>query len=55
MKEEASVKIIVNADDLGLTSQVNRGIIECHTRGIVSSASLAVNASATEDAVNSVR
>jgi hopanoid biosynthesis associated protein HpnK len=33
-------RLIVNADDFGLTSGVNRGIIEAQTRGIVTSATL---------------
>lgn len=33
-------RLIVNADDFGLTSGVNRGIFEAHTGGIVTSATL---------------
>jgi chitin disaccharide deacetylase len=33
-------RLIVNADDFGLTSGVNRGIVEAHNRGIVTSATL---------------
>jgi chitin disaccharide deacetylase len=33
-------RLIVNADDFGLTSGVNRGIVEAHTRGIVTSSTL---------------
>src|ERR1700679_2696826 len=29
-------KLIVNADDFGLTVGVNRGIVECNPRGLVS-------------------
>ncbi len=43
--------LIVNADDFGLTSEVNRGIIEAHQRGIVTSATLMANAPAFEEAV----
>lgn len=34
--------LIVNADDFGLSEGTNRGIIECHERGIVTSTSLMV-------------
>jgi predicted glycoside hydrolase/deacetylase ChbG (UPF0249 family) len=34
--------LVVNADDLGLSAGVNRGIFEAHERGIVTSASLMV-------------
>ncbi len=34
--------VIVNADDFGLTDGINRGIIDAHERGIVTSASLMV-------------
>lgn len=36
-------RLIVNADDLGFTSGINRGIVEAHERGIVTSASLMVD------------
>jgi len=35
-------RLIVNADDFGQTAGVNEGIIRCHERGIVTSASLMV-------------
>ena len=41
---------IVNADDFGLTSGINRGIIEAHERGVVTSASLMVRYPAAADA-----
>src|SRR5437660_692767 len=34
--------LIVNADDFGLSAGVNRGILEAHSRGIVTSTSLMV-------------
>ncbi|MBI3874558.1 MAG: ChbG/HpnK family deacetylase [Verrucomicrobia bacterium] len=43
--------LIVNADDFGLSAGVNRGIIEAHERGIVTSASLMVCQPAAADAV----
>lgn len=43
--------LIVNADDLGWTAGVNRGIAEAHRSGIVTSASLLANGMAFEDGV----
>ncbi len=42
---------IVNADDLGMSHEVNKGIFLCHTQGIVTSASLMANMPFFEDAV----
>jgi predicted glycoside hydrolase/deacetylase ChbG (UPF0249 family) len=42
--------LIVNADDLGLSLGVNRGIIECAERGILTSASLMVRWPAASEA-----
>ena len=42
--------LIVNADDLGWTPGVNRGIAEAHRCGIVTSASLLANGSSFEEA-----
>jgi predicted glycoside hydrolase/deacetylase ChbG (UPF0249 family) len=44
-------RLIVNADDFGLTSGVNRGIAACHQRGIVSSATLMATGACFEEAV----
>jgi chitin disaccharide deacetylase len=44
-------RLIVNADDLGLTPGVNRAIVEAHANGIVTSATLMANAAGFEDAV----
>lgn len=43
-------RLVVNADDLGLSPGVNRGIVEAHERGIVTSASLMVRWPAARDA-----
>jgi predicted glycoside hydrolase/deacetylase ChbG (UPF0249 family) len=43
-------RLIVNADDFGQTSGINRGIIECHQRGILTSTSLMVTGSALDEA-----
>jgi predicted glycoside hydrolase/deacetylase ChbG (UPF0249 family) len=47
--------LIVNADDFGLTSEINRGIIEAHERGIVTSTSLMVRGSAATAAAELAR
>lgn len=44
-------KLIVNADDFGITEGVNRAIIEGHTRGAISSATLMANMPAFDSAV----
>jgi chitin disaccharide deacetylase len=43
--------LIVNADDLGWTEGVNRGIAEAHRRGLVTSTSLLANGPAFESAL----
>ena len=48
-------KLIVNADDLGLTAGVNRAIVEAHTGGVVSSATLMADSARFEDAVTAAR
>jgi len=44
-------RLIVNADDFGLTSGVNRAILEAHTSGIVTSTTLMARGKAFADAV----
>jgi len=43
--------VIFNADDFGQATGINRGIIECHERGVVTSASLMVTGGALAEAV----
>src|SRR5215813_8198613 len=43
--------LIVNADDFGLSPGINAGIIEGFEQGILTSASIMVNAPASEPAV----
>src|SRR5215467_13708276 len=43
--------LIVNADDFGQSAGVNRGIVQAHRRGIVTSASLMVRQPAAAQAV----
>lgn len=47
--------LIVNADDFGACEDVNRGIVRAHQHGLVRSASLFVNMSAFEHAVECAR
>ena len=44
-------QLVVNADDFGISRGVNRGIIEAHQGGLVTSASLMANLPAAEDAL----
>jgi len=46
-------RLIVNADDFGLTSGVNRGIVQAHERGIVTSATLMACGGKFQEAVDS--
>ncbi len=43
-------RLIINADDFGLTSGVNRAIVECHKRGVVTSTTLMATGAALADA-----
>jgi predicted glycoside hydrolase/deacetylase ChbG (UPF0249 family) len=45
-------RLIVNADDFGLTSGVNRAILELHRDGLLTSATLMAKAAATDEAVD---
>ena len=48
-------RLIINADDFGLTVGVNRAVVEAHQRGVVTSATIMANAGAVEDAVARAR
>lgn len=47
--------LIFNADDFGASTGVNQGILDCHTRGVLTSASLMVTGRAVEEAVSMSR
>jgi predicted glycoside hydrolase/deacetylase ChbG (UPF0249 family) len=47
----ASKFVIFNADDFGYSRGINRGIVECHRHGVLTSTSLMVNTPATDEAV----
>jgi hopanoid biosynthesis associated protein HpnK len=44
-------RLIINADDFGYTSGVNRAIVEAHTRGVVTSTTIMANGPAFVEAV----
>ena len=44
-------RLIINADDFGLTGGVNRAIAEAHSRGVVTSATLMATGAAFDDAI----
>lgn len=48
-------RLIVNADDFGLTAGINRAIAELHAAGAVTSATLMASASATAEAIEIAR
>lgn len=47
--------VIFNADDFGYSRGINRGILEGHHRGVITSATLVVNGMATEEAARLAR
>ncbi len=47
-------RLVVNADDFGLSAGVNAGILRAHTEGIVTTTSLMVRGAAAQDAVAAV-
>ena len=48
-------RLIINADDFGLTPGVNRAILEGHTRGVITSATLMACSAAFDEAVTLAR
>lgn len=51
MNGGARVRLIVHADDFGISESVNQGIVDAHRRGIVTSTSVMANGAAFEHAV----
>lgn len=47
--------LIINADDFGLSPEINRGVMDCFRAGVVTNASLIVNEAATQDAIQDAR
>jgi hopanoid biosynthesis associated protein HpnK len=48
-------RLIINADDFGLCESVNKGIVEAHTRGVLTSATIMVNMPAAKQAIELAR
>ena len=40
---DAPIRLVVNADDFGMSAEISRGIVRAHREGIVTSASLLGN------------
>ena len=49
------MKIIINADDFGLSPSVNKGIVECFQKGLISSATVMMNTPYTDDAIKLIK
>ncbi|WP_026339298.1 carbohydrate deacetylase [Psychromonas ossibalaenae] len=49
------MKLIMNADDLGLTEKVNNAIVDCFAAGVVKSTTLMINQQATDHAVSLIK
>ena len=45
-------RLIINADDFGLCESINKGIVETHTKGVLTSATIMTNMPAAEQAVD---
>jgi len=52
---KVSPRLIINADDFGLTKGINEEILRCHEEGIVTSASLMACGSAADEAMRAAR
>ena len=44
-------RLIINADDFGASTGVNRAIVDCHMKGVLTSTSLMVYGRAVREAV----
>lgn len=55
MGSDAPIRLIVNADDFGISQSANRAILRAHRQGILTTTSLMVNGDAAADAVRLAR
>jgi hopanoid biosynthesis associated protein HpnK len=51
MHARAKIPLIINGDDFGFSTAVNRAIIQAHREGVLTSASLMINEAAADEAV----
>ena len=49
------MKVIINADDLGMSDKVNESVIKMHLKGLVSSTTMIANGPDFEEATNLVK
>jgi len=54
-KDMKTKSVIINADDFGLSEEINKGIVQSFKKGIVTSTSLLVNREGFEDAVIKIK
>jgi chitin disaccharide deacetylase len=45
------IPLIINADDFGYSTAVNRAVVQAHTQGVLTSASLMINEAAADEAI----
>ena len=55
MKGRAPLQIVINADDLGRSDDVNKAILDAFHRGLITSASIMANMPGFENAVNAIK
>ncbi len=53
--EALNMKILINADDFGLTKGITDGILKAHTDGVVQSTTLMMNGNAVEYAISEAK
>lgn len=46
------MKLIINADDFGLSKGINKGIIEAYQAGLISSTTIMINMPYAEEAIS---
>ena len=44
------MNVVINADDFGISAEVNRAVVECFRRGLINRTTIMVNMPEAEDA-----